>query len=98
MPHLDAQGSMAVDRAPARRPRRLLVDPPFPAVDRMRRRGLYRLLADQRREPAVPIVLVTYDFNQALMLAGVLYARPGTWANPPWLRRPCSSPPGRNGC
>ena len=35
----------------------------------MNRQGLYRLLADLRRELSVPIVLVTHDLNEARMLA-----------------------------
>ncbi len=35
----------------------------------MSRQGLYRLLADLRRELAIPIVLVTHDLNEARMLA-----------------------------
>ncbi len=63
------QQRVAVARALAREPRLLLLDEPFSAVDQMNRRGLYRLLADLRRELAVPIVLVTHDLNEARMLA-----------------------------
>jgi molybdate transport system ATP-binding protein len=60
---------IAVARALARAPRLLLLDEPFSAVDRMTRRGLYQLLADLRRELAVPIVLVTHDLEEARLLA-----------------------------
>jgi molybdate transport system ATP-binding protein len=60
---------IAVARALAREPRLLLLDEPFSAVDRMTRRGLYQLLADLRRELAVPIVLVTHDLEEARLLA-----------------------------
>lgn len=60
---------MAVVRALAREPKLLLLDEPFSAVDQMNRQGLYRLLADLRRELAIPIVLVTHDLNEARMLA-----------------------------
>ncbi|NWG74726.1 MAG: ABC transporter ATP-binding protein [Rubrivivax sp.] len=60
---------IAVARALARAPRLLLLDEPFSAVDRMTRRGLYQLLADLRRELAVPIVLVTHDLDEARLLA-----------------------------
>lgn len=63
------QQRVAVARALAREPRLLLLDEPFSAVDQMSRQGLYRLLADLRRELAVPIVLVTHDLNEARMLA-----------------------------
>lgn len=66
------QQRVAVARALARQPRLLLLDEPFSAVDQMNRQGLYRLLADLRRELAIPIVLVTHDLNEARMLADKL--------------------------
>ena len=66
------QQRVAVARALARQPRLLLLDEPFSAVDQMNRQGLYRLLADLRRELAIPILLVTHDLNEARMLANRL--------------------------
>ena len=63
------QQRVAVARALAREPRLMLLDEPFSAVDQMNRQGLYRLLADLRRELSVPIVLVTHDLNEARLLA-----------------------------
>jgi molybdate transport system ATP-binding protein len=63
------QQRVAVARALARAPKLLLLDEPFSAVDMMARQGLYRLIADLRRELAVPIVLVTHDLNEARLLA-----------------------------
>jgi molybdate transport system ATP-binding protein len=63
------QQRVAVARALAREPRLLLLDEPFSAVDQMSRQALYRLLADLRRELAIPIVLVTHDLNEARLLA-----------------------------
>ena len=63
------QQRVAVARALAREPRLLLLDEPFSAVDQMNRQGMYRLLADLRRELSIPIVLVTHDLNEARMLA-----------------------------
>lgn len=71
------QQRVAVARALAREPRLLLLDEPFSAVDQMMRQGLYRLLADLRRELAVPIVLVTHDLNEARMLADRLVVMDG---------------------
>jgi molybdate transport system ATP-binding protein len=56
---------VAVARALAREPKLLLLDEPFSAVDQMNRQSLYRLLADLRRELAIPIVLVTHDLHEA---------------------------------
>jgi molybdate transport system ATP-binding protein len=63
------QQRVAVARALAREPQLLLLDEPFSAVDQMNRQGLYRLLADLRRELSVPILLVTHDLNEARLLA-----------------------------
>lgn len=71
------QQRVAVARALAREPRLLLLDEPFSAVDQMSRQGLYRLLADLRRELAIPIVLVTHDLNEARLLADRLVVMDG---------------------
>ena len=63
------QQRVAVARALARQPKLLLLDEPFSAVDQMSRQGLYRLLADLRRELAIPMLLVTHDLNEARLLA-----------------------------
>ena len=63
------QQRVAVARALAREPRVLLLDEPFSAVDQMNRQGLFQLLADLRRDMAIPIVLVTHDLQEAAMLA-----------------------------
>ena len=63
------QQRVAVARALARAPQLLLLDEPFSAVDQMNRQDLYRLLAELRRELAIPIVLVTHDLNEARLLA-----------------------------
>jgi molybdate transport system ATP-binding protein len=60
---------VAMARALARRPRLLLLDEPFSAVDQMNRQSLYRLLADLQRELTLPMVLVTHDLNEARLLA-----------------------------
>lgn len=63
------QQRVAVARALAREPRVLLLDEPFSAVDRATRQRLYLELADLRRELAMPVILVTHDLDEALMLA-----------------------------
>jgi molybdate transport system ATP-binding protein len=63
------QQRVAVARALAREPQVLLLDEPFSAVDRATRQRLYRELAELRRELAMPVILVTHDLDEALMLA-----------------------------
>lgn len=63
------QQRVAVARALAREPSVLLLDEPFSAVDKATRGRLYRELAEMRRLLAVPIVLVTHDFDEAARLA-----------------------------
>ena len=70
------QQRVAVARALAREPNVLLLDEPFAAVDRATRERLYTELAELKRELSIPVVLVTHDLDEALMLAdrmSVLY-------------------------
>ncbi len=66
------QQRVAVARALAREPQVLLLDEPFSAVDRATRQRLYRELAELRRDLAMPVILVTHDLDEALMLADQL--------------------------
>jgi molybdate transport system ATP-binding protein len=63
------QQRVAVARALAREPKVLLLDEPFSAVDKVTRGRLYEELASMRTRLAMPIVLVTHDLDEALMLA-----------------------------
>jgi len=63
------QQRVAVARALAREPRVLLLDEPFSAVDRATRERLYRELAELRRDLAMPVILVTHDLAEAMMLS-----------------------------
>jgi molybdate transport system ATP-binding protein len=63
------QQRVAVARALAREPKALLLDEPFSAVDKVTRGRLYQELASMRRRLSMPIVLVTHDLDEALMLA-----------------------------
>lgn len=63
------QQRVAVARALAREPAVLLLDEPFSAVDRATRQRLYGELAELRQSLAVPMVLVTHDLEEAMLLA-----------------------------
>jgi molybdate transport system ATP-binding protein len=63
------QQRVAVARALARDPKVLLLDEPFSAVDRATRKRLYREIAELRRSLDVPVILVTHDLEEAVMLA-----------------------------
>ncbi len=63
------QQRVAVARALARDPEVLLLDEPFSAVDKATRQRLYGELAELKARLAMPIVLVTHDFDEAARLA-----------------------------
>jgi molybdate transport system ATP-binding protein len=63
------QQRVALARALARDPQALLLDEPFSAVDRATRERLYGELAELRRELRMPVVLVTHDLDEAVILA-----------------------------
>jgi molybdate transport system ATP-binding protein len=63
------QQRVAVARALAREPAVLLLDEPFSAVDRATRERLYREIAELRRVLSMPVVLVTHDLEEAMLLA-----------------------------
>ena len=63
------QQRVALARALARDPAVLLLDEPFSAVDRPTRRALQADLAELRRQLAIPVVLVTHDLDDTLLLA-----------------------------
>jgi molybdate transport system ATP-binding protein len=63
------QQRVAVARALAREPKVLLLDEPFSAVDKVTRGRLYRELAEIRQRLDMPIILVTHDLDDAMMLA-----------------------------
>jgi molybdate transport system ATP-binding protein len=66
------QQRVAVARAIARDPKVLLLDEPFSAVDKTTRARLYEELAGIRSRLAMPVILVTHDLDEALMLADTI--------------------------
>ena len=63
------QQRVAVARALARDPKVLLLDEPFSAVDKATRQRLYKELVDLRRQLDMPVILVTHDLDEAVLLA-----------------------------
>ena len=63
------QQRVAVARGLARDPKVLLLDEPFSAVDKVTRGRLYQELAGIRARLSMPILLVTHDLDEAMVLA-----------------------------
>jgi NitT/TauT family transport system ATP-binding protein len=71
---------VAIARALANRPRVLLMDEPFGALDAQTRASMQHYLMDIWRNVDVTIVFITHDLDEAILLADrivVLEARPG---------------------
>jgi len=72
MPHQLSGGQqqrVALARALARKPKILLLDEPFSAIDTPTRQSLYKTLAELRKDLNIPILLVTHDLREADLLA-----------------------------
>jgi molybdate transport system ATP-binding protein len=63
------QQRVALARALASNPAVLLLDEPFSAVDTSTREKLHGELAELKTQLPIPIIMVTHDLNEALMLA-----------------------------
>lgn len=63
------QQRVALARALILRPRLLLLDEPFSALDPVTRGQLHRLLLEVRRDFGCAVVFVTHDFDEATALA-----------------------------
>ncbi|MEI9939039.1 MAG: ABC transporter ATP-binding protein [Pseudomonadota bacterium] len=60
---------VALARCLARRPRVLLLDEPFGALDEITRREMQRILLNLVRERRTAVALVTHDIDEALLVA-----------------------------
>jgi osmoprotectant transport system ATP-binding protein len=82
---------VAIARALAGRPRIVLLDEPFGALDAITRADLQEMLLRLRRELRITVLLVTHDLHEALLLADrVAVMRAGRieqLADPGTLRR-----------
>jgi molybdate transport system ATP-binding protein len=90
------QQRVALARALAREPQVLLLDEPFSAVDKATRQRLYREITELRGSLSMPVVLVTHDLDEAVMLADrmvVLYRGRTLQTGTPEdvTSRPCSA-------
>jgi molybdate transport system ATP-binding protein len=63
------QQRVALARALVKKPKVLLLDEPFSAIDAPTRQSLYKILAELRKELRIPILLVTHDLREADLLA-----------------------------
>ena len=72
MPHQLSGGQqqrVALARALTRKPKVLLLDEPFSAIDAPTCQSLYKTLADLRKDLHIPILMVTHDLHEADLLA-----------------------------
>jgi len=75
---------LALARALAVKPKVILMDEPFAAVDALTRERLQDELLDLIKEAGITIVMVTHDINEALYLSDQVYvfsANPGSIRN-----------------
>ena len=60
---------VALARALIRRPKLLLLDEPFSALDNPLRLEMHQYLTGAARQYKIPVILVTHDLNEALSWA-----------------------------
>jgi len=92
------QQRVAIARAYALRPRLLLMDEPFSAMDALNREALQDLLLASARERATAVLVVTHSIEEAAYLGSeiwVMAGRPGRMAGR--VENPCQGSPGFRG-
>jgi molybdate transport system ATP-binding protein len=77
----------AICQALARRPRVLLLDEPFSALDVVTRRSLREALKGIKMKQSFPIIYVTHDINEALFLADEILPVVDGKVDRDWMRR-----------
>jgi molybdate transport system ATP-binding protein len=98
-PHLVSGGERqrcALCQALARRPRMLLLDEPFSALDVVTRRGLREELKCLKKKLDFPILYVTHDIGEALFLADEILPVVEGRIDREWLQRTIAGEPERN--
>ncbi len=80
----------AICQALARKPRVLLLDEPFSALDVFTRRDLRDKLRAMKEEYSVPVIYVTHDINEALYLADEIVPVVEGQVDRNWLQRSIS--------
>jgi molybdate transport system ATP-binding protein len=99
-PHMISGGERqraAFCQALARRPRLLLLDEPFSALDVKTRVFLCSLLGDLKVELAIPILHVTHDLEEARILGDAIIAVENGKIAPGWLDDCTICPPRKSG-
>ena len=93
-PHMVSGGERqrcAICQAMARRPKVLLLDEPFSALDVVTRRGLREELKSLKGKFSFPVIYVTHDINEALYLADEILPVVDGKADYEWMKRTMKS-------
>jgi molybdate transport system ATP-binding protein len=97
-PHMVSGGERqrcAICQALIRRPRVLLMDEPFSALDVATRRNLREELNAIKKDLSFPVVYVTHDINEALYLADDILPIVEGKEDRNWMQRSIRGHPGR---
>jgi len=95
-PHLVSGGERqrcALCQALARRPRMLLLDEPFSALDAVTRRGVREELKALKKKLDFPVLYVTHDIGEALFLADEILPIVDGRIDRAWLERAIARDP-----